>query len=233
MDPDTYRSDLEIEGPEVYWRRRMAVLIGILVVVAVVAWACSSLGSGPERASSAQTAASPAPDPLLSALQATPTPLLSPSPSPSGKKGKDAKEKAERKPAAKRRPGEPCLRSDLVLDLRARGEVHLGTSRPQFMLTLVNTGRVMCTFDVGTRTMEILISSGPDRIWSSSDCTSGDGMDVQRLERGIPYVRLIQWDRHRSARDCRADRPRAKPGTYVATVRHPDIKSPKAVFSLR
>ncbi|MET8862209.1 hypothetical protein ABZW11_04540 [Nonomuraea sp. NPDC004580] len=228
MDPDTVRGD----GGDIYWRRRMSVLVAVLVVVAVVAWACSSGGSGPERESRAQSSpsvsATPAVDPLLAGLRTlamgtaspSPTPTASPKPSPS---------------ARPERPGEPCAEEDLVLHLQGGGKepIYAGGARPSFLVTLVNTGSVMCTADVGPRAMEVRITSGSDRIWSTADCVSGEGTDVRQLQRGVPYVRSLEWDRRRSSSDCRATPPSALPGTYVAMVRMGKLRSPKGVFHLR
>ncbi|MEV4565258.1 hypothetical protein AB0K12_15965 [Nonomuraea sp. NPDC049419] len=228
MDPDTLRGD----GGDIYWRRRMSVLVAVLVVVAVVAWACSSGGSGPERESRAQSSpsvsATPAVDPLLAGLRTlamgtaspSPTPTASPKPSPS---------------ARPKRPGEPCAEEDLVLHLQGGGKepIYAAGARPSFLVTLVNTGPVMCTADVGPRAMEVRITSGSDRIWSTADCVSGEGTDVEQLQRGVPYVRSLEWDRRRSSSDCRATPPSALPGTYVAMVRMGKLRSPKGVFHLR
>ncbi|MBF8186550.1 hypothetical protein ITP53_12515 [Nonomuraea sp. K274] len=224
MDPDTMRGD----GGDVYWRRRMSVLVAVLVVVAVVAWACSSGGSGPERTSSAQTSSSatPTPDPLLGlrtlamgTASPSPTPSVTPKASPS---------------ARPKRPGQPCAEEDLVLSLRGgKEEIYSGGSRPAFLITLVNTGPVMCTADVGPRAMEIRITSGADRIWSTSDCVSGSGSEVEQLQRGVPYVRSLEWDRRRSSSDCRTRPETALPGTYVTTVRMGRLRSTKGVFHLR
>ncbi|TMR12216.1 hypothetical protein ETD86_33455 [Nonomuraea turkmeniaca] len=224
MDPDTMRGD----GGDVYWRRRMSVLVAVLVVVAVVAWACSSGGSGPERTSSAQSSpsATPAADPLLAGLRTLAMGTASPSPTPS-----PARTTAAAKP---RRPGEPCTEQDLVLSLQGgKDQVYAGDARPAFIVTLVNTGPVMCKADVGPRTMEIRITSGADRIWSTADCVSGVGTDVQDLQRGIPYVQTLSWDRRRSSTDCRSTPPSALPGTYVATARMGGLRSTKGVFHLR
>ncbi|MFG1697781.1 hypothetical protein [Nonomuraea sp. NPDC049309] len=225
MDPDTLRGD----GGDIYWRRRMSVLIAVLVVVAVVAWACSSGGSGPERESSAQSSpsvsATPSIDPLLAGLRtlamgtAGPTPTPTPKPSPS----------------ERRRPGEPCSDKDLVLSLQGSGKepIYSGDARPSFLVTLVNTGPVMCTADVGPRSMEIRITSGTDRIWSTADCVSGEGTEIKQLRRGVPYVRMLEWNRRRSSSDCRAEPPAALPGTYVAIARLGKLRSHKGVFHLR
>ncbi|MFB9962746.1 hypothetical protein [Sinosporangium siamense] len=227
MDPDTFRSD-GLGGPDIYWRRRMLVLVALLVVVAVVAWACSRSASGPQR--SAAPLSTPASEPVLANL-----PSLTPTPSPSlgASQTRSQSPKATKAAPRPKRPGEPCAERDLVLNLEGRTEVYTGDSRPGFMLTLVNTGKVMCTTDVGPRAVEIRITSGEDRVWSSADCISGDGLDIQRLERGIPYVRMIEWDRRRSGRDCVGDRTAARPGTYVVGVRAGKLTAPKAVFHLR
>ncbi|MGV9305705.1 hypothetical protein ACWDLG_20205 [Nonomuraea sp. NPDC003727] len=227
MEPDTLRG---VPG-DVYWRRRMTVLVGVLVVVAFVAWACSATG-GPEHASNAGKPSQPGVEQVLAGLPsvtATPTPQpsktrVTPSAAPSPKPT----------PAPPvRRAGLPCEEKDMVLNLEQRQEVYAAQARPTFMLTLVNTGPVMCTADVGPRAMEIRITSGDDRVWSTADCVSGEGVEVRKLERGIPYVHSLEWDRRRSGVDCSGTRAGALPGTYVAVVRKGGLRSPKAVFHLR
>ncbi|MBG0826745.1 hypothetical protein HS041_03010 [Planomonospora sp. ID67723] len=230
MDPDTFRSDI---GVDVYWRRRLTALIAVLVVVAVVAWACSS-SSGPQNSSTPQAAGeSPAPGGLLAGLPTvTVTPAVPPAAAPASHSPTPTPKPAKPTPRPKR-PGDACDTADLVLSLQGEGEVYGAPDRPRFVLTLVNTGKVMCTTDVGPRTLEIRITSGDDRVWSSADCVSGETDDLHRLERGIPYVQVTEWDRHRSGSDCRAKRAAARPGTYVAVVQAPGMKSRKVVFHLR
>lgn len=226
------------DGGDIYWRRRMSVLVAVLVVVAVVAWACSTTGSGPQRTSSAQsspsnstsstgsgTSSEPAPDPLLAGLRTLAMGTAAPSPSPTPKSSP-----VERH----RNPGEPCVEEELVLSLQGgREQIYAGDARPGFMVTLVNTGSVMCTADVGPRAMEVRITSGADRIWSTADCVSGEGAEVKELQRGVPYVRSLEWDRRRSSSDCRAEPAAALPGTYVAVARMGKMRTPKGVFHLR
>ncbi|MFF5208413.1 hypothetical protein [Streptosporangium sp. NPDC000396] len=223
MDPDTFRSDI---GVDVYWRRRMAALVGVLVVVAVVAWACSSNGPESDSKVEAQSSGLPTPDPILAVL---PTVTITPTPAPAA----TASPKAARPAVRAKRPGDACDPPDLVLSMQGREEVYGPGDHPSFILTLVNIGKVMCTADVGPRAMELRITSGDDRVWSSSDCVSGEIDDIRKLSRGIPYVREIEWDRRRSASDCTADRDNARAGTYVAVVRAPELKSRKTVFHLR
>ncbi|NRQ35741.1 hypothetical protein HII36_28485 [Nonomuraea sp. NN258] len=234
MDPDTMRGD----GGDVYWRRRMSVLVAVLVVVAVVAWACSSGADGPERRSSAQSSpspsVSPAVDPLLAGLR-TPAATRTASPSPSA----SASQKAAKSPTPTpsptrpRRPGAPCVDDDLVLSLQGEERVYRGSARPHYLVTLVNAGPVMCVADVGPRALEVRITSGSDQIWSTADCVSGPGEELKQLKRGVPYVRAVDWDRHRSSANCRATPAAALPGTYVVTARLGGLRSAKGVFHLR
>ncbi|RCG28909.1 hypothetical protein DQ384_21300 [Sphaerisporangium album] len=235
MDPDTFRGDVGVEGPDVYWRRRVSVLTGALVVVAVVAWACTSAsgGSGPNSRhggaapkggtatvtatpSTTLTATAPTPPPAAKAAVPTPAPVTpKPTPTPT------------------QRPGDPCEKSDLVLSLRGEAEVYHRKGTPRFLLAVVNTGRVDCSVDVGPRAVEVRITSGDDRVWSTSDCLSGERKEVRRLRRGVPHVRMVDWDRHRSGPDCRASHPKAHDGTYVAMARLGTLRSPKVIFHLR
>ena len=120
-----------------------------------------------------------------------------------------------------------------MLSLRGGQDVYDGQTDPSFLLTLVSTSKVECTIDVGPRALELRITSGPDRVWSTADCVSGEGRDVQRLERGVPYVRTVAWDRHRSGRLCGGRQPAAQPGTYIAVARMTGIRGDRSVFHLR
>ncbi|MCA2183847.1 hypothetical protein [Nonomuraea cavernae] len=228
MDPEAMRGDGGDGDGDVYWRRRMSVLIAVLVVVAVVAWACSSGADGPERTSNAETSpsASPSTDPLLAGLRTLALGTATPTPKPSVTKAT---------PSAKpsQRAGQPCAEGDLVLSLQGEQEVYGAGARPTFLVTVVNTGPVMCKADVGPRAMEIRITSGDDRIWSTVDCVSGPGTDMKELQRGVPYVRSMEWDRRRSSETCGTQSSEALPGTYVAVVRMGGLRSPKGVFHLR
>jgi len=225
MDPDTFRSDLGMEPADVYLRRRIAVLTGVLVVVAVVAWACTR---GPDKGEHAAVTVTPsgslvvtlpsgAPKSDAPGAQASAAPSASPTP----------------KPSRTRRPRDPCDAKDLVIALQSGQEVYGKDATPTFLLTVVNTARTECTVDVGPRALEMRVTSSGERIWSTADCVAGPGVERQTLERGVPYIRIIKWDRHRSGTDCKSKRPRATAGTYVATAYAGELKSSRVVFRLR
>ncbi|GIG83659.1 hypothetical protein [Planotetraspora kaengkrachanensis] len=236
MDPDTFRGDVGVEGGDVYWRRRVAVLTGMLVVVAVVAWACSSASGKPES----PTGVKATPGAGESMVVSLPSPLGSKSPGPSstalvpgGRLPSASATPSARAAAGSRRSGGPCDAKDLVVALQAGQDYYNKGVTPSFMLTIVNTARVACTVDVGPRMLEMRVTSGSDRIWSTADCVSGPGVDTQTLQRGVPYVRTILWDRRLSGSDCASRRSSAVPGTYVASAFAGPLRSPKVVFHLR
>ncbi|GGO30450.1 hypothetical protein GCM10010116_60970 [Microbispora rosea subsp. aerata] len=231
MDPDTFRGDVGVEGADVYWRRRVSVLTGMLVVVAVVAWACSSASGRSDETAAAKATPS---DRLVVSLPAGLAPKTPDAASAApGQPSPSASASASPSPGKPRRPGDPCDEKDLVLALQTGQDVYAKGVTPTFLLTVVSTGKVECTVDVGPRTLEMRVTSGGQRLWSTADCVAGDGVDKQLLERGVPYVRTIRWDRHRSGTTCAGKRSPADPGTYVATAHAGRLKSPKVVFHLR
>ncbi|GAA0994319.1 hypothetical protein GCM10009555_086600 [Acrocarpospora macrocephala] len=229
MDPDTFRGDVGVEGGDVYWRRRVSVLTGMLVVVAVVAWGCASGSDKPTTTPKAGSGGTDAmvvslPSPKVSPPAASPQPSGSPTHGPHGSPSPSL---------PPRKNGEPCVANDLVVSLRASQEIYKGDQIPGFLLTVVNIGQIACTADLGPRALEMRISTGGQRIWSTADCVAGEGVDRQLLHRGVPFVRSIQWPRYLSGNDCAADPPTARKGKYVALARFGTLKSSRNVFQLK
>ncbi|MDN3353936.1 hypothetical protein [Actinomadura sp. DC4] len=221
MDADTDRSerldaedDLEQGDVEAYWRRRVYVLAGGITLIGLVAWACS--GSGHKRSTAQVRNAAATVSPQAAAAPAvTPTATVTVTASPAGVV------------PPKRRAGDQCDAGDVVVGVTPSGTVFKGKEHPRFGLSVVNTGRRPCTFDVGPKALVIRITSGPDRVWSSAQCVNG-GPSLQRLQRGVPYLATLDWDRKRCTGGSHA-----APGTYVISVGAPGIKTQREVFRLR
>jgi hypothetical protein len=221
MEADTDRTerldsgdDLEQGDVEAYWRRRVYVLAGGITLIGLVAWACS--GSGHKRSTAqvrnaAATVSPQAPAAPVASPAATVTVTATPSAGP----------------PVKRRTGDQCDPSDVVVGVTPNGTVFKGKEHPRFGLSVVNAGKRACTFDVGPKAMLIRISSGPDRVWTSAQCVSG-GPNLQMLQRGVPYLATLDWDRRRCT-----GQSHAAPGTYVISVGAPGIQTQREVFRLR
>ncbi|KIH97564.1 hypothetical protein LP52_18435 [Streptomonospora alba] len=118
--------------------------------------------------------------------------------------------------AAPEEPGDPCRPSDVVVTLETDKSDYAWDDKPKFKLTLVNTEDQTCTVDVGPESMELRVTSGDDRVFSTADCADGSDSDKQKLQRGVPDTTTVTWNRKRSWKDCPDKDVTAKrPGTYV------------------
>lgn len=224
MDSATLRQDDadDEEYQEAYWRRR-AIALGVVVLVAGgLAWSCSGGGGDGGRASVKKTAtATPSPTVSVSggSSLAIPTVLVTVTKTATV--------------AAPRRPGDACAPRDVVVTLTPEAREFAPGRQPSFRLTVVNTGDLDCTFDVGGRRLVTRIRSGSDRVWASAHCDATEGTSIQMLRRGVPYTSTLVWDRRRSDARCAGPRPKALPGTYVIQAQGGGVKTAKSVFVLK
>lgn len=212
-DPDDSDNQGDVEA---YWRRRVYVLAGGIALIGLVAWACSGDDHKKSTAQVRNAAAtmSPAAAPLAGATPApavTVTVTATPTATPAGK-----------------RAGDQCDADDVVVGMTPDATVFTGKQHPRFALSVVNTGRRTCAFDVGPKALVFRISSGSDRVWSSDECVDHPAANLQVLKRGVPYLATLDWDRRR----CDGDK-RAAPGTYVIAMSAPGIRTHREVFRLR
>jgi len=227
MGSATVRHDDEDdeEYQEAYWRRRAIALGGVVLVVGGLAWTCSG-GGGDEKAPAGakEKSAEASPSPSVSGTEASPLEL----PTVLVTVTKTATV------AAPRRPGDACEPRDVVVTLIPAAREFPPGVQPTFSLTVVNTGRLDCTFDVGAQSLVTRITSGSDRIWSSAHCEARglEATSIQRLRRGVPYTTTLVWDRRRSDKGCDGPRTKALPGTYTAQVQGGGVKTEKTVFEL-
>lgn len=227
MDPNTFGDGVQDpEDSSAYWRRRVFALGGVIAVVAVLAWACSGSGGTNSRQAAEQSASpSTGSGGPVAPLAQTGSPSVTPSASPSAS--------ASPSPASpsptKRHAGDPCEPGDVVVTSDLGGSSYAGGERPEFSYTVVNTGRLPCSYDMGA--LELRITSGSDRIWSSTDC--GPDAGHKKLKRGVPYTRTVTWNRTRSDPKCHHSHDKARPGTYVVRLRGNHVKSHSQVFHLR
>jgi hypothetical protein len=222
MELGTERSSHE-ESAEAYWRRRAVALTGVLATVGLVAWGCSGDGGGGRDRSihNAAGLSTPTPASTVSVPVATPTVTVT------------ATAKVTLRPSAPVKSGDACAPEDVVVNLDSKADAYRGKAQPQFLVSVVNTGKRPCTFGVGPKELELRVTSGPDRVWSSAHCARGDGSSIRLLKRGIPYAETVTWDRKRSTSGCDGGRSLARPGTYVVAVQADRQKPEREVFRLR
>ncbi len=104
------------------------------------------------------------------------------------------------------------------------------------MLTLkvTNGGTMPCEINIGTSQMEFLVTSGPDRIFSSRDCQAVSEDLLKVIAPGASETANFPWPRNRSVEGCQP--VESKPGGggayYIFTAKLGSRASPKAVFQL-
>ncbi|TDC55542.1 hypothetical protein E1281_11800 [Actinomadura sp. KC345] len=178
-------------------------LAGVLCGVGLLAWTCTGDADEPVQNAGAVASTSPPPPPTV-----MPTVTVTTTATPEPEEAED---------------GGPCEERDLVFGMSTE-KTYSGSSRPEFRITVVNTGSGSCAFS--TESLDVRITSGSDRIWSSAECRDGDS-PKKDLRRGIPYVETVTWDRMRGC----DGKNTARPGTYVADLK--DKKTKKQIFHLR
>ena len=222
-----------------YWRRRVFLLAGLLAVLALIVYACRPSDDEGEATTPASSgsdieagAASDGGEPADPSIPASPpddaddeedadTPEEGGagdggSPSGGGGDGSVSGAASDGSGGGSRPAAAPCGPEDVVVTVRSDREDYAAGVQPTFTLTLVSTSPENCTAQVGTETLELRITSGDDRIWSSVDCVGEPTAEPVELHRGVPHTVEITWDRTRSWPDCREIFSSALPGTYVA-----------------
>lgn len=196
----------------VYWRRRIVALMIGLAILTLIVWAFTgaiggggsgpAAGAGPERQAGGQQQE-------LGGGQhgAGPGAVTSSQATTAHKHGHTA------------RAGQPasCRHGSVVLSLFTAQESYGTGQLPQFSVNVVGTGRQTCTFNVGASHVALIIRSGSVRVWNSADCVQGAGELVTDLQRGVPTVLPISWNRRESSPGCAGAASRMPAGTYTAT----------------
>lgn len=103
---------------------------------------------------------------------------------------------------------------------------------PLLTLKVTNGSKVPCEVNLGSSQMEYVITSGSDRIFSSTDCQSDATDLVKTIAPGQSETANFPWDRKRSVEGCKLTEAKPGAGTFVFTARLADKTSPKAVFQL-
>lgn len=168
----TLRNPVGPKGKNVYLRRRILVLAGLLAVIAVVVLIIVKPGSSGGAAGSAEVKV---PDDLAAtAQQSTKT------------------EQTDEVPQ--------CGAGQLAVEPRTDRESYAAGENPQLFLTVTNTGQQNCTADLGTAGMTFEVSSGDDQVWKASDCQKNPDHRAVILEPGKALeTEPIVWDRTRSS----------------------------------
>ncbi|NHC16521.1 hypothetical protein [Motilibacter deserti] len=114
--------------------------------------------------------------------------------------------------------GAACADDDLAVSAAADAASYGSGANPRLTLTIRNVSDSACTRDLGSAALELVVESGPARIWSSDDCGGKSGHTQRTLKAGESWSTSVTWSRKRSAPGC-SGRAEAGDGTYVVTGR--------------
>jgi hypothetical protein len=203
----------------VYRRRRLALFIVLVIVVAGVwlliarPWEGTAEATEPGPTQSAE--------PLLPVVsggaQQSPTPGSSGTPTPGGTE----KSTPTPDPTAS---AAPCATDDLEVKAVTDKTSYASGQDPKLSIELTNAGSAACTLNVGTSAQVFTVTSGSDTWWTSTDCQSQPSDMVVLLKAGqkVSSAEPLTWDRTRSSvATCDAkNRPSAPGGgaTYHLSV---------------
>jgi hypothetical protein len=98
---------------------------------------------------------------------------------------------------------------------------------PRFTVRAVSSERQACEFNMGTKFVSAVITSGDRRMWSSADCATGaGGSNVVVLANGTPGVLRVTWDRRTSSPGCTGS-ALVRPGEYQVSATAASLHSAK------
>jgi len=191
---------------QTYWLRRAGVLLAVLAVLYAATIALR--GDGQDTLAAEEPTAAPT---ATASRAAEPTTEPSPSPTPEP---------------------QPCPDDALEVSATSDADSYPVGATAALALTVRNTGLVPCRRALGQGSVELIVTSGEDRVWSSDDCAPGGDAGEVVLEPGAEQSARATWPTVRSAPDCPPGQPQAEPGTYRVTARVGELQVPGGVFQV-
>ena len=207
----------------VYKRRRMVVGVAVLVVLILIIWGIvagvRALGGHKDGANAAGTAA--------------PSPTAGADNTASGSASPDASSTEASTSPAGVNPDGTCPQGAVSVKASTDKKTYAVGQKPVLILTLRNTLSEACTADVGTKAQVFTVTSGSDRIFSTSDCQKDAASTELKLEPGQDETARFTWDRTRSLPQCAAIATKPRAGTYTLKVKLGKTESAPVQFVLQ
>ena len=204
--------------PEIYRRRRIALLV-LVIIIALVVWGVVSCVTHGAAQSDADGSAAPATtDPVTSA-------------SPSADASTSAQPTTEPSASAE---AAACESSDLSVSVRTSASTYSFTQQPEFIYEITNIASVPCSTNVGTAQQQLVVGSGQAEIWKLTPCISNPSDDVQVLQPNDPLSGTVKWDlSFNDGKTCSKERKATVAGTYWVQASIGSISSQQYAFVLQ
>ena len=223
--------------PKVYWTRRVALVVIVVLLTSFVWWLVSGSGqAGETKADDATKGAPTSSAPTTPSGTETTTDITEPrSHTPRTPKGTAdgssprVPTKPTRTPLAQ--PTGDCKPKDVGMKIdvgdSAPGEANTAT------LLLTSLGTPACTLSITPETMVVRVTSGQDVVWSSDDCP-----DTLRARQVVaredpPAAYQFQWSGQRSSENCQPVDSIPEPGGYWVEAAMIGGEPHKAYFDIK
>ncbi len=167
-------------GPEpasTYWRRRIVVILGILVVLFLLWMLIKPSGSAEPAA-----ATSPSALPTL----ATTSPTVSPTAAATGA---------------------PCEDTNIEVTVTSDQSAFSLGSPATFVMKIANNGPTACTRDVGPAANTFTVTSGGFDVWSSDACSPSTESQTETIPAGEAFAVKGTWDGNVTTQGCASATP--------------------------
>ncbi|MEL4358539.1 MULTISPECIES: DUF4232 domain-containing protein [unclassified Luteococcus] len=229
-------------GPEsvnTYWIRRAIVVVAALLALGMIWWVLSGLFRGGDQGTVAATPQNPSS--LAQAGGATPTPSTSASPSasPSATASTSDSPSPSASPSsasATPTPSQPttCGSDGLTLAIDGDKAPKAGAA-VALTVILTNGGNAACKLDLAKAPVQVQVTSGSDRIWTTVHCSkwAPTSQNVVELAPGKAFSTSVTWPGKRSADGCTLRSEKLQPGTYRATVSADGAEPATLVMNLK
>jgi cytoskeletal protein RodZ len=207
------------QPPAVYWRRRLAFLGTLLILVVLVIVTARVLLGGDGAAEPLAGTGSPTQTSSRASSQSSPTSTSASHTSSSASSSTSTTSGASSSTTTP--PPQRCDRSKLeVRAVTDATSYHVG-DKPKLMLQVTDTAKTPCVQDLADPQIELRVYNGESRVWGSHDCKILAGTSDVTLLPAKPVRVTIVWSglssRENSAHTTAACGPRqvVGAGTYT------------------
>lgn len=209
------------QSPEVYRRRRIAAVVVLVLVIALV-WGLIAGISKLVRGSDAQP------------------PESGSVPAPSAKEGGTASASAPStpkpsetpKPSASAQEYPLCYDEFVQVEMSADKQSYKPGEKATLVMKVTNTSNEACVINLGTKSMEFRVMNGNKPVFSTKDCQT-DGEDLlKNVKPGASETARFTWDQQKSSPGCKAAGGKAEPGTMQLVGKLGKVTSAPASFEI-
>lgn len=199
--------------PNVYWRRRVVAIVALVIIVLLAIWAIKAVAGAFGDDTAATT---PTPQPSTPPASASASATADPSGS-----------------ATTTSEAEACSQESVSVTATSESKVVTVGQATKVGMVLENTGEAACTLDAGSKNLELVISSGAERIWSSDDCQSVGASRPTTVDPGAKLASEVPWEVVRSDKSCGTDLATLKAGTYQLKARAGEWESAPLTLTVK